>query len=148
MNGLQLLIVLSWSAYALSGFLMGWKNRRNPFGLSKWFLPIGSFVWTDAIVFGLFFFLVSIFSIITNQFILFLLIVSIFWTVRSIGEQVYWFLEQFAPKHRNAPHTLWPVRWFKGEESWIVMQVTWLCISVVFVVLSAYLLNIWFKLIP
>lgn len=145
MNHIQIIIVLLWGIYSFIAFFLGWRHRKNPFGLSRWFLPLGAFVWTDTIVFGLFFFLVSAFCLVTNQFILFLLIFSVFWTIRSVGEQVYWFLEQFAVAHKNAPHTLWPKKWFKGQESWIVMQITWQCVSAIFIVLSAYLLFTWFR---
>jgi len=139
MNIWQGFFVVFWGVYAFSGFLLGLKNKKNPFGLCNTFNPIGAFVWIDAIVFGLFFFLVSIFSFLFKQWNLFLLIAAVFWTIRSLGEVIYWFLEQFATKHRNPPHTLWPYKWFKGEEVWIVMQIFWQCIAVIGIVTSLYL---------
>lgn len=137
----QSYIVVLWGVYAFCGFLLGLKNKKNSFGLCNVFNPLGAFVWIDAIVFGLFFFLVSIFCLLLNQWIIFLLIISVFWMIRSLGEVLYWFLEQFAVKHRNPPHTLWPYEWFKGEEVWIVMQIFWQCIAVVGIVTSVVLFS-------
>lgn len=145
MNILVNILLAATFVYSVTAFILGYKRRNNSFGLAKWFLPLGVFVWIDAVVFGLFFAITSLFCLLFQQWILFLLIVSVFWTIRAIGEQVYWFLEQFAHTHRNAPHTLWPTMWFKGEETWIVMQTTWQCVSAVFIVLSVYLFFIWFK---
>lgn len=141
----QNFFVVLWGVYALSGFLMGIKNKKNPFGLCNIFNPLGAFVWIDAVVFGLFFLMTSVFCLLSNQWVLFLLIISVFWTIRSLGEVLYWFLEQFATNHRNPPHTLWPYKWFKGEEVWIVMQIFWQVISVIFIVATIYLIHIGFK---
>lgn len=135
----QNILVFLFGLYSLSGFLLGLKHRKNPLSLCNTFNPIGAFVWVDAVVFGLFFSLVSLFCLVFSQWMLFLLITSVFWTVRSIGEQIYWFHEQFASKHRNSPHTLWPYRWFKGEEVWIVMQIFWQCVAVVGIIASVLL---------
>ncbi len=142
MNFWQSIVVVLLGFYSLSGFLLGLKHRKNPFGLTPYYNIIGAFIWTDTIVFGLFFFLVSLFCIIFQQFLLFLIILSVFWTIRAIGEQIYWFLEQFASNHRNPPHTLWPSKLFKGQEVWVVMQVFWQCISVVGIILSVWLLSL------
>lgn len=141
MTSLQVIIVLAFGAYSLAAFLLGLKHRKNPLGLTKLFLPLTVFVWVDAVVFGLFFFLVSVFCLLTNQFILFLLIFSVFWTVRSIGETIYWFMEQFTSKHLNPPRTLWPSKFYKGDEVWIVMQIFWQCVSVVGIITSVYLFS-------
>jgi hypothetical protein len=143
MNSYQQIIVSMILLYSFSAFLLGIKNRKNPFGLSKLFLPISVFVWVDAVVFGFFFTLVSLFSLAFHQWILFWLMFAVFWAIRSIGEQVYWFLEQFTQVHRNPPHTLWPHKWFKGQETWIVMQIFWQCISVVSIIFSVYLFHLW-----
>ncbi len=135
----QSIIVVVWGAYALGAFLMGVKNKKNPFGLCNIFNPLGAFVWIDAIVFGLFFLMTSVFCLLSNQWILFLLIISVFWTIRSLGEVLYWFLEQFATNHRNPPHTLWPYKWFKGDEVWIVMQIFWQVVAVIGIVASIWL---------
>lgn len=131
--------------YSLIAFLLGIKNRKNPFGLCKYFNLLGSYVWIDNTIFGLFFTVVSLVCLLFQQWVLFWLAFSIFWTVRSIGEQIYWFLEQFATPHRNPPHTLWPHRWFKGQEVWVVMQITMQCVSVVSIISTIYFINLWLK---
>lgn len=131
--------------YSTVGFGFGIGKRKNPFGLCKYYNPLGAFVWIDVVVFGLFFSLVSLLCLIFGQWVLFWVVFSVFWVVRSIGEQIYWFLEQFASKHRNSPHTLWPHKWFKGEETWIVMQIFWQCISVVSIISSVYFFMLWLK---
>lgn len=129
--------------YSSIAFLMGLSRRKNPFGLTPQFNLISAFVWVDAIVFGAFFALASLLCLILQDFILFLLIFFVFWTIRSVGEQMYWFHEQFSLKHKNPPHTLWPSKFFKGEEVWIVMQIVLQCISVVSLISSVYLFSIW-----
>lgn len=146
MANISQILLLIFFVYSLIGFSYGLKNKKNPYGLAKLFLPLGAFVWVDTIVFGLFFSLTSLVCLVLKQPLLFLLIYSVFWAVRSIGEQVYWFLEQFAIHHRNPPHTLWPKRWFKGEESWIVMQTVWQCVTVVSIVASVYLFVLLYNL--
>ena len=142
----QYIIVIFVAVYSLGGFLLGYKQtklKRNPYGLSKWFNPLGSFVWADAVIFGLFFFLTSVLSLVLKDFILFLLVFSVFWTVRSIGESTYWFLEQFADTHKNPEHTLWISRWFTRNSSWIANQIVNQCITVIGIITSAYLFKIW-----
>lgn len=140
-SGFLLLVAL----YSFISFILGIRQRKNPFGLSPFFGPIGSFVWVDNFIFGLFFAIVSVFCFLTSQWILFWLIFSVFWLIRSIGEQIYWFLEQFAHKHRNPPKTLWPHKWFRGEEVWIVMQIFWQCVSVIALIATVYFFVQWLK---
>lgn len=146
MNIFQLLFVVAFGVYALWAALLGYyktNKKNNPFGLCYWFNPISAFVWADAIVFGTFFFLVSALTLYLQDFLLFLLIFFVFWTVRSIGEQVYWFLEQFATNHRNPPHTLWANRHFPGGSVWVSLQIFWQCISVIGIIMSVYLFSLW-----
>ncbi len=146
MNIWQGILLVFVAIYSFTAFLKGYRQtkiKNNPYGLSKWFNPLGSFVWADAVIFGIFFFCVSIISFAFRDFILFLLIFSVFWTVRSIGEQLYWFHEQFAVNHRNPEHTLWMHRWFPRNSSWIANQIFNQCLSVIGIILSAYLFKIW-----
>ena len=146
MNIWQISIVIFVAIYSLTGFLLGYRQtkvKKNPYGLSLWFSPISSFVWADAVIFGLFFFLVSVLSLILQDFILFLLIFSVFWTVRSIGESFYWFHEQFAVTHRNPEHTLWTSKWFPRNSSWIANQIINQCITVIGTISSVFLFKLW-----
>lgn len=145
MNFWQIILIV-FGLYSLTALLKGYyktKIKNNPYGLSYWFNPISSYVWADAVVFGAFFFFVSFLCLVLNDFILFLLIFSVFWTVRSIGESIYWFLEQFAVQHRNPEHTLWFSKWFPKNSSWIANQIINQCIATVGIVLSVYLFSVW-----
>lgn len=139
-------IIVIFGVYSLLCFLLGYKNvyiKKNPYGLTPWFNFIGSFVWADAVTFGAFFFLASIISLIFQDFILLLLIYSVFWAVRSVGESFYWFLEQFASPHKNKPETLKGHKFFPGDSIYIHYQIFWQCASVVAIIASVYLFTLW-----
>ena len=106
------------------------RIKKNYFGLSHFFIPLGAFVWTDGVIFGFFWTLASIVLFILIKPITILLVFSLFWTVRSAGEVIYWLLEQFAVKKRNPPPTLFLYRFFPNESVFIVMQILWQCILV------------------
>lgn len=143
---IQNLFLVGFLLYSFFGFFVGFKNtsfNKNPYGHSQIFYPLGAFVWADVVVFGLFFSLTCVISLFLQNFTLFVLTYSLFWTVRSIGEQFYWFLEQFSTTHRNPEHTLWISKFFPKNSSWIAMQIFWQCISV-----ASILSTIWsFKLL-
>jgi len=133
------------AGYSFASLFFGLRNRKNPFGISKIFSPLGSFVWADNAIFGMFFLLTSIFCLFFQEWILFWFLFSVFWAVRSLGEQVYWFLEQFAVTHRNKPSTLWPYAIFKGEETWVIMQIFWQCVAVVAIISSVFFGYLWIQ---
>lgn len=146
MNNLQTALILVWAMYSSFSLIYGISKttkRKNPYGLCYAFNPLGAFVWADAGIFGIFFLLVSLVALILNDFILFLLVFFVFWTVRSIGEQLYWFLEQFAVNNRNPEHTLWASRFFPRNSVWIANQIYWQCVSVITAIASVYLFVKW-----
>ena len=66
---------------------------------------IGAFVWEDLLIFSAFGLAASIATIFLNQWKFGLLFYLVFWVVRSAGETLYFFLQQFlVPKHH--PHYL------------------------------------------
>lgn len=141
----QFFILLFVTAYSLAAFFLGFRNtysKKNPYGLATLFNPLGAFVWVDAVVFGAFFFFASLISIIAGNFILFCVVYSVFWVIRSVGEQIYWFFEQFAQKHRNPPQTLKMSRFFPGESIWVYYQIFWQCVSVAAIILSVYFFHL------
>lgn len=146
MNIWQSILLAFVGMYSLAAFIKGYRQtkvKNNPYGLSKWFFPISAYVWADAVIFGAFFFCVALLCFILNDFILFLLVFSVFWSVRSMGESVYWFLEQFASSHRNPEHTLMISKWFPRNSSWIAHQTINQCIMVVGIIASVFLFNSW-----
>lgn len=143
MDNLQYLIIWCFAAVSLSGFLYGIKNtKKNPYGLSYIYNIIGAFVWVDAVVFGAFWVLISVAVLFLNNFVFFLLTLSLFWLVRSAGEIQYWIYEQFAQSHRNPPHTLWVSKFFPHESAWIVMQIFWQCVLVMSIIFSLYFVKV------
>lgn len=135
-----------FGVYSLIGLILGVKNTRfkkNPYGLARWFSFLGAFVWVDAVTFGLFFFLVSLISLILQNLTLLLLIFSVFWVVRSVGETIYWFFEQFANPHKNKPETLKGHTFFPSDSIYIHYQIFWQCVSVISIIASVYLFMKW-----
>ncbi len=147
MSSLQTFIVLAFGAFAFAGFLLGLRqciSKKNPYGLTRKFNFIGSFVWADAVVFGLFWTIACVIFLLLNDWILFLLTLSVFWLLRSIGETTYWFNQQFSTKDRNKFHTLWFSRVFPGDSVWVAMQIFWQCVAVATAISTLYILKLWF----
>lgn len=97
----------------------------------------GAFVWEDMFVFGLLHTAGIIIGFLSGDLRISLLLFLIFWIVRSAGETLYFFLQQFIqPKHH--PHdinTLFkPIRWIFGniseQKCFILLQITYQTILV------------------
>lgn len=122
-------------------------SKKNPYGVGKYGLIYGGFVFADYLIFGAFFTLASIVSLILYDFILFLLINSVFWLVRSVGEALYWFLQQFSPlAHKNPPERFFWNSYIKQADAiWIINQVIWQCMTVIFAITTIYLSHQWLQ---
>jgi hypothetical protein len=57
---------------------------------------IGIYVWGDALLFLPFHILIFLFSLISLRFAL--LVWAIFFSIRTLGEVIYWFLQQFGDR--------------------------------------------------
>ncbi len=146
MNNLEPAFLIIFSFYSLACFYSGYKNaiqQKNAFGYSTAFIPLGSWVWGDALIFGLFWFLVSVFILFKNDWILFLLIISVFWMVRSFAEIIYWLNQQFSVKERNHPKNLKFNQFFHNDSIWFIYQIVWQCILVVSLITTVYLFKLW-----
>jgi hypothetical protein len=142
-NELMILLAL-YAIGALAAIVEGVREgvvKRNPFGVVRRYYFLGIFVWGDAPVLGIFWLGATALSIVLRDSTLFLLFVSIFWTVRSLGEVQYWMHEQFSAKERNKPADLWGAKWFAGDSIWFVYQIFWQCMTVVFAVWTIYLVK-------
>ncbi len=117
--------------------------QKNAYGLTKWLFPLGIFVWADGLIISLFWLLLSLFTILLRDLWFLLAAISLFWLVRSIGETIYWMLQQFVQPNANKPHTLIGHRWIKGDELWIVYQVAWQCMTIISCLGFAYSLHRW-----
>jgi len=140
----------TWQAYVLlayafvaAGFLVsGLLQCRRGRAYGR-FLPlnaIGAFVWGDAVVFGLFWLIVSSAILLYGSWWLFLLVLDAFWLVRSVGETIYWLNQQFSTLDRNPPRRLWFYPLFRDNSVWFVYQTFWQCVTVITFVL---LLLLW-----
>jgi len=142
----QKIFLLASSFFSFSGFLKGLyqcKNKKNPFGLTSIYNIIGAFVWGDTVVFGLFWTIIPLTALLLNDWLLFLLIISLFWLFRSIGEMIYWFSQQFSGKVRNPPENLRLFSLFSGDSVWFAHQIIYQCLAVISTVLSIYFAKLW-----
>lgn len=143
----QILILIVYGIFSFSGFYFGLRQclKNNPYGLTRIYNLIGAFVWADTVIFGLFWALTSFIILYFQDWLLFLLTLSLFWLVRSLGESIYWFNQQFSARNRNPYHTLPISKIFPGDSSWIAFQIFWQCATVVSTIFTILLLSNWFK---
>lgn len=141
------LFLVSFFLYSLISFFVGLIKSKsgNTNGETPYLFFIGAFVWADAVVLGLFWSLAALLVLILQDWLLFWLIVSVFWMVRSFGEIIYWLNQQFSSKNRNPPQKFWLYKFFPNDSVWFVIQVYWQCIMVVSIIVSVYLFSIWLK---
>ena len=137
------------ATYGLIGLILGiWgfiecHKKENAHGETFHLFSFGIFVWGDAVIFGIFWFLAAIASLILQDWLLFLLIISSFWLVRSIGETFYWFNQQFSKVILWPPHTLRYYRFFRNDSIWFIYQIGWQCITVASLISTLYLSALW-----
>ena len=147
MTNWQTEVVIFSGILSLLIFLKGIHEtyvKKNPYGLTRPLLFWGIFVWGDAVIFGIFWTLVSVAVLILKDWILFLLIISVFWVVRSFGEAIYWLNQQFSTINRNPPEKLMFYKLFKNDSVWFIYQIFWQSITVVSLIFTIYFAKIWF----
>ncbi len=148
MNFWQNSLVLIFACFSFLIFLKGFhesSRKKNSYGITYFLLWMGIFVWGDAVIIGPFWVIASAASYIFQDWILFLLIFSVFWVVRSIGETIFWFGQQFSHITRYAPKHLPGYRFIKDDSLWFMYQITVQCITVFSIIISLYLANVWLK---
>lgn len=145
----QDIIIAVYGFIALIGFYLSFnecKNKKNSYGHPPGIYGYyGAFVWADLVVFGLFWTLVSVACLLLQNFTLFLLCISLFWLVRSVGETLYWFHQQFTPNKGNPPQKFWFYTIFHNDSVWFVYQIYWQCITVITIITSLYLATLWLR---
>lgn len=124
------------------GFHQCWR-KNNAFTLVPPLGILGIFAWGDAVIFAPFWILVAVSVILLQDWLIFLLIISLFWVVRSFGETIYWFNQQFSPINRNPPQGLPGFRFFHNDSIWYIYQIFWQCVTVVSLVLTLYFAKLW-----
>lgn len=121
------------------------KNKKNVYGVTTYLFFLGAFVWGDMVILGPFWIIVSLVSLILNNWYLFLLFVSVFWVIRSLGEMIYWLNEQFAGQKRNLPHTIKYYKFINSDAIWFINQLYWQCVFVFSIILSIYFCKLWLE---
>lgn len=121
------------------------RNKKNVYGLTTYLFFLGAFVWGDMVVLGPFWIIVALISLNQNSWYLFLLFLSIFWTIRSLGETIYWLNEQFAGTKRNPAHMVKFYKFIKSDAIWFMNQLYWQCVFVFSLILSIYFCKMWLE---
>lgn len=119
------------------------RFKNNPFGLTPWLLPLGIFVWGDAMIFGLFWAFSAVLAWVLKDWYLFWLIFSVFWVVRGLGETVYWLNQQFSTIDRNPFQKILGGKFFNNDSIWFVYQIIWQCVMVFGTIASIYVGRLW-----
>ncbi len=92
---LLLLALIFFSLFVFSFFQVRSHPGEEVIFIYQWAFPLGSFVWEDLLVFSLFYFFAAIITLWRQDLRIALLFFFVFWIVRSSGETLYWFLQQF-----------------------------------------------------
>ncbi|GIW62412.1 MAG: hypothetical protein KatS3mg090_0238 [Patescibacteria group bacterium] len=100
-------------------------SPKEDFKLTPYLFLLGMFVKVDIPLISIFWIVSSIFALYLNNFLIFSTLFFGFWSIRSLGEVVYWLLQQFSLVKRNPPERLCFSSYFKGEAVWVVYQVFW-----------------------
>ena len=147
----QKIIIELFAVYAFSATAFGYrqcKYFKNAFRLTPQYFPLGAFAWGDAVVFGLFWLVTCFITLFMGDWLLFLFTVSVFWFVRSIGETMYWFHQQFSPMQRNNLTAMPGYTIFHDDSLWFVYQIVAQCIAVVSSISSLYFGVSWVRSLP
>lgn len=138
----QQIIIGLYGVIALILFVVGIIYSLKGQSYGKWWglNIIGAFVWGDAMIFGLFWTIAAILFLVLGSWLWFLIIVCVFWLVRSLGETIYWFLNQFIPLKNNQPEHFFFYRLVKNDSVYFIAQIWWQCLTTVFIGLLIYLL--------
>lgn len=143
----QQLIIILYGILALIAFITSYYacsiKKKSYENTPLWGLFFTGFVQADNVIFGFFWVIVSVITLILQDWILFLLTLSVFWLVRSIGETFYWFLQQFHPRTGNEPEKFWSYRIVKNDAVWFMNQIYWQCLTVITTISSLYLGYVW-----
>ena len=145
----QQIIVFVYGLFALGITISGFRatnQKRKAYEETPFSgILFSAFVQADKLVFGPFWVMVSFITLILNDWLLFLLFFSVFWLVRSIGETIYWFLQQFSPRPGNDPEKFFFYRYVHNDSVWFILQIWWQCLTVITIISTIYLSHLWLK---
>ncbi len=142
----QELTILGYAVFSFLVFVKGVyesAKKKNAYGATVPLYWMGVFVWGDAVIFGLFWALASLTCLLLGDWILFLLLWSVFWLVRSFGETIYWFAQQFSTIEREPPESLPFYAVFRNQSVWFGMQIFHQAITVTTIITTIYLAALW-----
>jgi hypothetical protein len=142
-------LILIALLFCLSLIKLRQSNGKIHF-IYSWAFPLGAFVWEDLLVFSLLNILATIITLFFRDVRIFYLFFLMFWVVRSLGETIYWMLQQFLepnkPPH-NEYHRFDKLKKAFGnleyQSFFILLQVMYQAITVIALVLIVYLLVNW-----
>lgn len=140
--------IIIYLIFSLIVFIKGYHQsiiKKNPFGTTKYFFWLGIFAWGDGIIIGPFWTLASLVSFLIKDWNLFLLIISVFWLVRSFGETIYWLNQQFVKKESNYHQRIWGYSFFKNDAILFIYQIFWQCVTVISIISMIYFANLWLR---
>lgn len=81
------------------------KSNKTVYFIYQWASVFGAFVWEDLLIFSLFNLLTVLIVILFHDLRPGLVLIMLFWIIRSAGESIYFMLQQFIePKHH--PHEI------------------------------------------
>lgn len=148
MENWQTLLVLLFGTVGLFGAFIAYRKCRyekNNLGLTPQFYIYGAFVWADMVVFGVFWFLFSFLTLYLQDSVLFLLGYSLFWVIRSLGETIYFFNQQYSNINRTTHKDFFFAAVFGNDDYtiWFVMQIFMQCLTVVSLLASLYFGKLW-----
>ncbi len=144
----QRIVILVYAAINLLVFIKGFyeaKYKKRASYLIRRLFFLGIFAWGDVVIFAPFWILASLVTLVLNDWYLFLLILSVFWAVRSLGETIYWLNQQFSTINRNPPENLLGYSIFHNDSLWFVHQIAWQCVTVVSIIFSIYFARLWLQ---
>lgn len=145
-----------WQGIILNGFvwvnfgilLIGiWQSfiKKNSYGNTWFLLPIGIFVWGDALIYSPFWIAVALISRFSQDWLLFWLTASIYMAVRGLGETMFWIQHQFSVKQIYPAKTLPGYKLVKNESIWFIYQIISQCATIVGLVASLYFGKLWLR---
>ncbi len=119
--------------------------KKNAFGETPFLCWLGIFVWGDTIIFSPYWLLVLIVTLITKNWWLFLIAITSFWLVRSLGETIYWLNQQFSSVSRNHPHQMRGFRFFQNDSIWFIYQIFWQSVTIISLITWLWLARLFLR---
>ena len=89
-------------------------------------LPFGAYIWGDLLVFSVLWTFISLVLLKLKNPRLFWIALFSFWLVRSSGEALYWFIQQFHPQEIPWPQyfaRVWILEDLTQKEYWVLNQI-------------------------